>query len=324
MRWTRLIVRAQPAGPFVHWPQSDTLAGKFFWTYRELAGEEALAELLRSHREEPLIVFSTLFPDGTIPMPILSASLPRPENEDGYRLLKRIKTLRYIKAELLVEFVLALRSSSTEKHFGRLRAFVERTERDTIPISSYSRLSNVISRTEHTVLEGQLFSLPETRLGSRVWFFVGFDADRLDEALLRETIRTMLIEGVGKRKSVGYGAFEIESITFSEDNISNAHQAPSAFMNLSVWVPAATDPTEGTYSILTKFARLGGDFSIRGYVAKKPFLYLAEGSVFRVSKGQKRPYFGTILDNVQVGFDTPVIQNTLSFPFYFAEEGAPA
>lgn len=321
MSWTRLIVRARPAGAFVNWPQSDTLAGKFFWAYRELLGEQALAELLDSHRVEPLIVFSTLFPEGTIPSPILSISLPRPENESEYRLIKRIKAQRYVKADRLSEFVRTLRSASKHGDISRLRELASRAEDDDVAIHTYSRLGNAISRTENTVIEGQLFSLPETRLTSRVWFFVGFDSERIEEPRVREVIRTMLISGIGKRKSAGYGSFDIDSIEFTQDTLTDAHENPDAFLNLSVWVPSPSDPTEGTYSLATKFARLGGDFSIQGYVAKKPFLYLVEGSVFRVSKEQKRPYFGMILDNVQVGLVTPVLQNTLSLPFYFAEEG---
>ena len=75
MRIYKLTIR--PLTSFLTPLQSDTIFGHLLWALRYTEGEDALVAFLNRYRDdEPPLLVSAGFPEGTLPVPVLQ---PQPE-----------------------------------------------------------------------------------------------------------------------------------------------------------------------------------------------------------------------------------------------------
>lgn len=105
-------------------------------------------------------------------------------------------------------------------------------------------------------------------------------------------------QGYGKDKSTGKGHF---SSTVRDGNELVENGNPNGFMTLSSFIPTGGDPTDGFYSPLHKYGKLGGLFAkgiLDGNPFKTPLIMFAAGSTFRDNGYYHGKTYGSILGGV--------------------------
>ncbi|MCL6606416.1 MAG: hypothetical protein K6T94_26455 [Paenibacillus sp.] len=306
--------------------QSDTLFGQICWSILRQEGPDYLQELfLEAIRSGEQFLISSAMPEGYLPRPILPPQIiadeePISPSEQNSRYIKakEFKKTAFIKEEFfeqnknlpltennIIDFYLDQdgRTDGNSSNNGVEKVF------DNGP-SQFTQVlvKNAINRNNFTTIEGLLFAHRETFAG-RMQIFVRLDPSlaKIDEVV--EHLDNVGRYGFGKRASTGKGAFKV--IDHKEYNLPEASK-PNAFMTLSNYVPFDGDPRNGWYSLLTKWGKLGGEFSINGNPFKYPLAMYAPGSVFKLSDGLK-PSYGGLLPNVSKAF-SEAVQYVFAFP----------
>ncbi len=185
----------------------------------------------------------------------------------------------------------------------------------TTPHASINRLIDTTGSRETEAgqfFETEALALPE---GSRVQIYLRAQAAWKDRAI--SLIRQLALVGFGRDKSVGYGAFAVEGIepwpAFS------SHEGADAFVTLSTFMPAPSDPAEGRWRLRIKRGFLG-EHGGGGNPFKRPLVQLVPGAVFRTNGRGVRPVYGRMVPNVSPGMPEAV-QNgyTLAVPCRWRE-----
>lgn len=284
---TYLVELAVPSGFITPW-HSDTIFGHLCWVaerhdeFENFKGAGGLIDLYRNGKV-PLIL-SDAFPAGYLPAPAnLKEFFEKRQNgeldEVKYSFLKKVKSIRYLTWEQF-------------RKYQQGELFEVDGCKDQI-IPAYT-LHNQINRLTNTTGElGSLFELEENFVsGGKLNIYV-----RISEGFENDT-RTLfeLFEkgGFGRKKSTGKGAFKLLSI--AEFNCLDDTEKPGGFLSLSHFVPAQSDPIDGTYRVTVKYGKMGEERAIGGNPFKKPLLMIRPGSVFKTDS--IRPYYGRLIENV--------------------------
>jgi len=192
------------------------------------------------------------------------------------------------------------------------------------------RTSVEISRKTFSSEEGQLFSYAPyyideepidkkkneyTKTNTIVFVKVldedAFSKNKFDcENILKEVFNI----GFGKKKSSGYGQFEVEGDLeeykgFQEPEDSNG------FITLSNYLPSAEDgitAENSYYDLNIKYGKLGEELALSSNPFKKPIVFMTPGSCFKI---EKKDFYGRcVSDIVQLsGLKDKVIQNGIAF-----------
>ena len=294
MNWYKVTLSL--AGPTGTPWQADTIFGHLCWVLRHRHGESALQQFMEPFlRGQPSFLISDGFPSGLLPRP-LSHTTPHHDTPQALREQREARKLAYLAEQ---DFLRALRGES----------FIPQPPKQDASLSS-SRVTtkNQISRLTGTTGQGgQLFSFIEYWT-PRVTIYLRIRDG--NDAQVRELFQGLAQAGYGKRKSVGYGA--ITSHTFEPFDGFPAPQGANAFVSLSPFVPAATDPTEGRWRTMVKYGRLGEEFALDENPFKRPLLMLTAGSVFFDTP--VREFYGRMVSGmslvhpevVQYGYALPV------------------
>jgi len=156
---------------------------------------------------------------------------------------------------------------------------------------------NVINRLTFATVEGGLYQQVEQFFNQKhnyaIYIKINTSQTLADKEILLRLFDYLSSFGFGKRKSTGKGQFEI--VDFKQASPPAASK-PNAFLSLSNFVPAPTDPTDGFYELFVKYGKVGGDFALRS-PWKKPLIMLKAGSVFKVN-GEIKFYYGRIVSEV--------------------------
>lgn len=292
--------------------QSDTIFGHICWAVHHLKWdleENRLEALLKEYDAEPSVpplLISNGFPKGYLPKPILppikqdeidSLVIKTDKNvELSYR-IKAIKNLEYILKNHLKNLL--------KKGLSNLNLFE-------ILFSNYDIYKEIIHRKTHTVQRNTINRIYSTvtqgLYTDREWFFT--PETNKYEIYLKTNYFTyedlcrifdfISIQGFGKNKSSGKGAFSYE---IKEGMDIPESDNPNAFMTLSSYIPRQIDPTKGYYHILHKFGKLAGSHrSTLPETGKNPFkvplIMLSAGSVFKDTGFTSQKTYGALLDNV--------------------------
>jgi CRISPR-associated protein Csm4 len=289
--------KLRPLAPWVTPWQADTVFGSLCWELRKLQGEEALARfLLRYEEGEPPFVLSDALPEGWFPRPL-------------YTRLQPLTSLNF-KAEL-PKWI-------PEQQFCALL----REPGPLVPqpwwpelITSRRELHAAIDRSSGTTSEGgNLFEVKEWSFHEKtdgacrnLMLYVRTN-DSLD--LAAALIQSMAASGFGKKKSVGRGAFEVIGEPRACDWMDDM-PAADGFVSLSHFVPHATDPTDGVWSLLTKYPKFAAAAPVPGPF-KGRLTMVRPGAAFRVA-GKIRSFYGRVLKGVHLDFPASVHYG-LAFP----------
>lgn len=292
-------IHLRPLGTWCTPWHADSLFGALAWQVRDLAGEDDLRQFLDQFMSgAPPFVLSDAFPEGWLPCPLSGKLTPLPE----------------IKSKL-PEWVCEEQFKGIVKTSAQL---LPREEWPT-PLAPVRSLHASIQRISGTTTgEGSssLFEIPE-------WCFRMADGKKpellvvyvkTDAWLDRVTslFRSLGHMGFGKKRSSGRGAFAVEGKAEPCEWIDKLHEdaAADGFVSLSHFVPAAGDPTDGRWSVVTKYPKFSPE-APSGTPFKGRLTMLRPGSVFHVSD-KVSPFYGRMLRGVWPEFPGAV-QYALAF-----------
>jgi len=292
-----------PSGFITPW-HADTLFGHLCWGaersdgFTNFNGAAGLIDLFRSG--EPPFILSDGFPAGLLPAPITLKSRLAPETADNldeknYNTMKKAKKREFLTIAQFQAFQ---------------RGEIPDIGDDTKGFIPATTLHNQISRfTNTTGNGGSLFELDEQFAPheGKIHFYAkireGFEDD------LRRLFDVVASSGFGKKKSSGKGSFSVERFERFDglDSVSGA----KGFISLSHFVPAKSDPIDGSYKTMIKYGKLGEEKNFCGNPFKKPLIMLKPGAVFKVQ--EVRPYYGRLIEKIAFA-DPDVVQYAFAFP----------
>jgi len=273
-------IRMRPLGPWSTPWHADTIFAALCWQVRWLAGEVQLIQLLGRFRSgDPPFVISDAFPEGWLPRPLSADLLQVPHSNLGRKPPEWIPEAAF-RALLRGEGVLPPQAEPND------------------PIVPTRRLHASISRKSGTTAEGgQLFEIPEWRVrtkdgqggdGNLILYFRTAE----DPSRLCSLFRCLGASGFGKKRSSGQGAFEVIAEPGPCGWLDDFERA-NAFVALSHFIPAAKDPTDGLWRLVTKYPKFAAEAPVANAFKGRATM-LRPGSVFR-SVGPPRGHYGRVL-----------------------------
>jgi CRISPR-associated protein Csm4 len=288
--------------------QSDTIYGHFCWRLMERLGIDKLTEFISLYKNgNPVFLVS----DGLLkvkdeirfPRPFVFS---KPEAKEK-------------KTDKIIEFV--ERKKNKEKNYltlSELNAFLEsgkvtieektdssvdrkQTKKHLPLIYESLRVSVQIDRTTFTSSEGRVFSYNPKHTRDDVSYVIllkVFNKNAFDSFDCRNILYDTFTIGFGKRKSAGYGQFDV--IEFEGfGGIKSEPQQSNAFMVLGNYLPSHADGvTPIGYEINVKYGRLGEELSLSVNPFKNPVVFMTAGSCFRTDNSKK--FYGRITNEGEV------------------------
>lgn len=307
MKYQTYAIEIKPKASFITPLHADTIFGSLMWAWKYLKGEKKLADVLNEFSEAPLFLLSNGFPKGFLPRPLIPLFEPVDALEE-VRVQKRVKKITYIPQRDFEQIVDNLSSSTLNNLLKNL------VDQKRVFYKKEPQYKNVINRLSFTTDERGLFVQEETYYANdinRLIYFAlreGQNLIGLEE--IRELFNYLSLSGFGKRKSVGKGDFEIIDIELQK--LPEAKN-PNAFISLSNFVPAPSDPTDGFYELVLKYGKLGGDYAvIKPGPWKKPLRMIKAGSVFRLN-GKVKSYYGVLVSGIYP-YDDKIKHYGFAFP----------
>jgi CRISPR-associated protein Csm4 len=264
--------------------QSDTLFGSFCWAYAYLHGEPALEAMLTEYTQgTPRVVISSGFPDALLPKPLFGlapAEAPAMEKQailDTVREEKRRKKIAYLTINEFRQF-----------QMGQAVEIAAKVNPLVMGVSFHNQIDRNLGTTGES---GALYSQTEWFSGECLSVYLkikfGFETETL------EVFKVLGQIGVGKKRYFGKGSFTVED--FSVCNDFDDVRDPNAFISLSNFVPAGSDPTEGRYQTMVKYGKT--EFGSTSNPFKKPLIMIVPGAVFKLN-GEFKPFYGRMIRGI--------------------------
>ncbi|UOF92512.1 hypothetical protein LSG31_10340 [Fodinisporobacter ferrooxydans] len=288
--------------PLVGTLDSDMIMGSMAWALLRCEGEQALQSWIDMCKQgNPPFVVSNGFPTGFFPKPMIpfrkkEQPLHKQEQIKEARTNKKLKARKWVSTNLFYEMLNG--------------TFVQMPGMDEPRDFIGQQIHAIIDRTTGTSLtEGGLYETSYRWFSMNIsLYFQIFDLsweNRIDDLM-----KYLEYEGIGAKKSIGYGRFRI--ITKQHMQVRRINN-PNGFVVLSHFVPSRDDSTNGFYKIKTKYGRLGEEFSkgVSVNPFKKPILMIEHGACFYTQKPQK--FCGRILSNISFNHTDKVVQMCYGF-----------
>jgi CRISPR-associated protein Csm4 len=264
---------------------ADMLFGHLCWLIRYQAGEAGLRDLLDQYRAgPPPLLFSDGFPAGWLPRPLA----PRPYVVAGDKAARvaamqagrREKSARWVS---LAAFEALRRGDAAPLDAGPglagsravLKSQIDRLVGGTTPAEDMAGAGDKLYEAEELAFVRRAGT---ARAGLDVTFYVRA-ADEAWAALAQQWLMQLARGGYGAKKSAGYGHFAFgpeDWRPFAE--LDTVPPRANGFISLSNWVPARADPTDGFYTTLVKYGKLGEELANAENPFKFPLIMLAAGS----------------------------------------------
>lgn len=289
--------------------QSDTIYGHFCWRLKERLGVGKLTEFISLYKNgKPVFILSDglLQVNGGIrfPRPYIFS---KPEINES----KADKVLEFVKSKLnkernyltIGELNDFLKSGKVEiEEMSELVNSKDERKKKRPITSEALRVSVQIDRNTFGSREGRLFSYNPKYTREDVSYVILIKV--LDETNFSESgfncekiLKEVFEIGFGKKKSAGYGQFEVEKI--SEFNDLKEPESSHSFMVLGNYLPSKSDLiTPLGYDIITKYGKLGEELSLSENPFKNPIVFFIAGSCFKTFK--KNYFFGRVTDEREI------------------------
>lgn len=271
---------------FIH---SDTLYSAIFQAWLRLFGETMSDVVLTS--AFPFVDNTYYFPRPLLPIPDFTSDL-------AMQYGKAIKRIRFIDYDNIKKWITG-KPLDLEEVLNKVdvinRAIVSAVQ----PKVSLDRMTSA----------SNLYYVGETvfanTLGAGLFFLVKLKAEQKPK--FEAALKLLGEEGIGGRRSQGYGAFEAE---FGDNFYLDEPESPNAYITLSLFHPASDGEIRDnlySYRLVERTGWLEGEWANFG-MRHKRILMIAEGSVFH------RRVSGAVIDVAPKGFDAhPVYRNGLAF-----------
>jgi CRISPR-associated protein Csm4 len=267
---------------------SGTLWGHLAWAIRLRDGEPALRDWLAQQEKSPWL-FSSAFPEGQLPRPMLAPAQPGAKTDASLEQLQRRKAAR--KRQTIPEAIfLALRGRMNAPALDAVLASLPETA-GIDPFKPARVAHNRIDRlTFRTPEEGglyfkdDLFPLGES---AKVQLFAQTAETSASE--LQDLLSLVGEQGFGRDASTGCGVFACEVCEEKELFSGSGNRAMS--LSHGVLTPDMRNPR---YRLHTHYGRLGGSFAQQGENPfKYPILMAQPGATF--DAGEDCRLFGELL-----------------------------
>jgi CRISPR-associated protein Csm4 len=320
---------------------SDTVMGHFCWRLKDKYGEDKLKEFISSYyKESPLPPFTIT--NGLIekdywddnrknvirtelffPKPLLhlkkteTTEKPKKKKElmIDFLLNKELKSFDLLTTE---QFNLAINGKLDELYDNVINDKLERPKFET-----YLKVSVEIDRYSLSAREGQLFSYHPKFLDedTKVVFLIRvLNKDLYNDFKCEEVLKDVFEIGFGKKKSSGFGQFEIcGGIEDFDKNKINEPKDANAFITLGNYLPSAYDgiTQDCFYDFIVKYGRLSEEKSLSENPFKKPLVLFTPGSIFRIEK--QREFYGRVTQSGHISeFDLESVQFGIPFSLNFS------
>lgn len=296
--------------------QADTLFGHLCWEAFYKDGARGLEDFLAPFRDgAPPFVLSEGFPDDKFPRPLVP---PQPwvraskaESENAMADAKKDKGVVWLTQP---QFEQMLRGESPPLSgdptlFASprlvLKNQINRFTGTTAGAEEDEEAGNLYSATElrqyRTVRDEQTHTDKQEPVPVTIYMWAESPA-KAGEA--KGWFDSLARGGYGKKKSVGYGRFDVlpmDSVTLTVPDDANG------FVALANFAPAATDPTDGYYKTRVKYGKIGEAAILNGTALspyKIPLVMLTAGSTFR--SDQPHNYVGQLVTGIHRENDTIV------------------
>lgn len=302
--------------------QSDTIYGHFCWRLKERLGDEKLTEFISLYKnKKPVFILSDglLQVNGEIrfPRPYIfnKPEIKQTKTEKVLEFVKRKanKERNYLTATELNSFLNSGEVKIEEKNEPENSKGKRKSKKPVL--SEELRVSVQIDRSTFGSSEGRLFSYNPKYTREDVSYVVLFKV--IDdstyksfecESILKEVFKV----GFGKKKSSGYGQFNVGEIT--EYNSFKEPDDTNAFIVLGNYLPDESDEiTPIGYDINTKYGKLGEELAQSENPFKNPIVFLTAGSCFQTNT--KKEFFGKISDEGKI---SPARKEVVQFGMPFS------
>ena len=290
--------------------QSDTIYGHFCWRLKEKLGEDKLAEFILLYtKAKPVFLVSDglLNVDGEIlfPRPFIF-SKPELKEKKADKVIefvkrKKIKERNYLNVSEMNSF---LSNGIIKLEEKKEETSKKKKHKSDIPLRTESlRVSVQIDRNTFGSSEGKLFSFnPKYNRNdvSYVLLIKVLDENNFKLFECENILREVFSVGFGRKKSSGYGQFEVDEKTpFVEFNEIIEPKDANALMVLGNYLPSDSDNVDAVgYEINTKYGKLGEELSQSENPFKNPIVFLTAGSCFNTEI--KKDFYGRVTNNGEV------------------------
>lgn len=302
---------------------SDTIFGHFCWRMSDLLGNSKLEEFIKLYSKEPVFTISNGFFERDniiyLPNPLLPFSQQEPLLQRDEQIIQFIS---YKNSKSLNLFTLEQFNFALKGEFANLQDSLDNANFKTPKYFEDLRTSVKINRSTLSSEESKLFSYAPMfieEIGAdnnnlhfsntkTILFIKVLDESNYANFDCENIIKEVFNIGYGKKKSSGYGEFEVlnyELFTdFDEPENSNA------FITISNYIPSVDDElTDYYYDFKIKYGKYGEHLALSKNPFKKPLVLLLPGSVFVTNK--QKEFYGRV---VQVSdYHTTTIQNGFAF-----------
>ena len=267
--------------------QSDTLLGMIACMLAEHSDKELNDYLTPFLGSNPEFVISDAFPEGLLPRP-LTEHARMVDKSKGYKSKAEFykyslsKTQTYLKD---ADFKCACHSQKVNSAV-EFKDYVDFEQ----PHASVDRLTGTTGE------KGNLYHTNQTEYGCNlVVYFRDLKPENNNMQKFMTWLYELSLSGYGRDRSVGQGQFEV--INHTECGMFTSFDEANGFINLSSYVPGASDPICGFWKVRHK----------RGFTApnrvnpfKKPLLQFEPGSVFVLNSDRYlvKPFYGRAVENV--------------------------
>ncbi len=287
MHWLRIRLFAD--SPFATPLRGDTLFGQLCWRIREVAGEQALTQLLDGYLEQkPFVVISDPFAADHLPRPQAPAYLFGFDKLDAKK-RKEVKGKRWLPLTALElplhQWAHHLRSNEEVlKAAGHRIASLQQTEFQSH--NSINRLTMTTGDEFAPYSSEQHWLHPE--LGLDIYIL---HDDRISAETLILRLNEIGLLGYGKDATIGKGRFHVQPLP-----MPNLPDSAESQMVLTL-APCAPQSGEwhqdnSFYSPMVRFGRHGTNLVIQGKPYKNPLLLADTAALLVPHKSQCQPFVG--------------------------------
>lgn len=293
--------------------QSDTIYGHFCWRFKEKFNEKKLEEFISAYQKDsPVFTLS----DGLLkigeeihfPRPyIFSKPEIREKKEDKileFVKQKENKERNYINLSELNKFLLTGQIKFEQKS---VEPSVKKHSKHIPALSESLRVSVQIDRNSFGSKEGRLFSYNPKYTKEDVSYVILVKV--VNEVFFKEfncekILKEIFEIGFGKKKSSGYGQFEIVGNKLQEYVKIEESKESNGFIVLGNYLPSAKDNISPIgYDINTKYGRFGEELSQSENPFKNPIVFLTAGSCFKTEN--RKDYYGRVTNDSEISQTNP-------------------
>jgi CRISPR-associated protein Csm4 len=293
----------------------------------DMLGEDKLEEFLKLYSERnPVFTISSSFFERDSVLFLSNTMLPFTDNKKEKTKDEKIKSFLNYKDSKKRKFLTLKQFNYSLK--GESEKLIESIESDNVNQPKYIedlRTSVEIDRNTFSSKESQLFSyaplyIKEELINTKkneytktntVLFVKILDEKNFSEFGCENILKEVFKIGFGKKKSSGYGEFEVNGFDkfegFEEPDISNG------FISLSNYLPSKHDSLiDMYYDFILKYGKLGEELALSNNPFKRPILLLTPGSVFFTN--ENKDFYGRCTIPGEISESYPeAIQNGYSF-----------